>query len=224
MKHIEAVSKVTNILKTNNKDSRLSRRFILKVLRDSVIVLLVQKLLDRSIYNESSLYSIINCLEMVKIDKIDCPLIEMRTCKTIMKSKKKLPKLLYSRLGSSIKEITSVDGEFQFTIVNEAQYRRNNARQQKLKSEIYCYIDGEGYLYIADKEIYTVNASLITLETEKLNEVSSCSNSDGCENYWNAEFICPDRLLDAVFQQTLATLGMTKQIHSDPNPNGIENA
>lgn len=213
----EMVSKVMNVYKLNNRDDRMSRRFILKLLRDTTEQLLSQKWLDRTILYESNLYTYIPCFEFKKIDTKDCPSIEFRLCKTLMKSKKPLPKLVFSRLGASIKEIVSLDNDFKFTFVDESQYRRNKKRQYKLKNEVYVYLGADNHLYIADEEIYSVDLTILTTRPEDADDLSSCKEKD-CKSKWDAEFIVSDKLQDVVFNQVLQILGLSKQIREDNNP------
>lgn len=220
----EITSEIVNILKTNNKDNRLSRRFILKVLKDASAFLISQKWGDRSILSETSLYSYIPCFEFYKIETKDCPSLEFRLCKTLMKSKKPLPKLIFSRLGSSVKDIVSLDGDFLFTYVDEEQYRRNKKRQHNLKNEVYIYLGTDNHLYIPDQEIYSVDLTVLTTEPEEVDECSACKDKDNCLNAWDSLFIVADKLLEATKDMALSRLGMTRQIQSDPNLNGSENA
>ena len=55
MTYSEAVSKITNSLKLLNKDERISRRYVLHVLKDISSNLISQKLLDRTLGREMNL-------------------------------------------------------------------------------------------------------------------------------------------------------------------------
>ncbi len=118
MTNLQIVSKVINLMKLNNRDDRVSRRFVLQLLRDTAQQLIAQKHSDRTILSEMNLYSYIPCFEFTQINSKTCDTIEFRLCNTLMKSKKPLPKLIFSRLGSSIREIVSLDGNFTFTFVD----------------------------------------------------------------------------------------------------------
>ncbi len=137
MRNLEFVSQITGILKTNNIDNKIPKRLILSVGRDTTTFLVSQKLLDRSIMNETNLYSTIECFEFEKIEAKRCPSIEFRRCDTLMRSVKPLPKLVFSRLGTSVKDVTSVDGNFTFDFANEAQYRRNKKRQNQINEQVF---------------------------------------------------------------------------------------
>lgn len=219
----EIVSKVMNVFKANNRDDRKSRRFILKLLQDTATQLLSQKWLDRTILSETNLYTTINCLEFKRIEVKECPSVEFRMCNILMKSKKPLPKLIFSRLGASIKQIVSLDNNFKFTLVDESQYRRNKKRQYKLKDEVYIYLGTDNHLYIPDQEIWSLDLDVLTPNPEDADTCSACSDKK-CSSKWDAEFIVSDKLLDVVFNQTLQVLGLSAQVREDQNPNNVTGA
>lgn len=220
MTNRDFVSQISSILKSDNKDNYIPDRLILSIGKDAALFLISQKLLDRTLSYETNLYSTIECFEFEKTDVVKCPSIEFRMCKTLMKSKKPLPKLIFSRLGSSIKNVISLDGDFTFSLVDAAQYRRNNKRKNKLKNQIFIYLGTDNHLYIPDKEIYSVTLNILTLDNE---DIEDCECND-CKNKWDYEFIVPDKLKETVKDITLQRLSLTKQIIEDPNPNNIENA
>ena len=224
MTNKDFVSQIANILKTTNKDNRMSRRFILRVGQDVAEFLISQKWGDRSILSETSLYSHIPCFEFEKIETKNCPSIEFRLCNILMKSKNPLPKLIFSRLGSSVKSIVSLDGNFTFTFVDEEQYRRNKKRQHKLKNEVYVYLGVDNHLYIPDQEILSIDLTVLTTDSTNIEDCSSCLEKDNCKSNWSYEFIAPSKLIEAIKSMTLERLGVSRNIIPDNNPNGIEGA
>ena len=222
MTNIEFVSQITGLLKSNNKDNRLPKRLILKTGQDATTFLVAQKLMDRTISSETNLYTTIPCFEFEQIDSKRCPSIEFRMCKTLMRSINPLPKLVFSRLGASIKEIVALDGDFVFTFVDEAQYRRNKKRQHQLKNNVFVYLGTDNHLYIPDREIFSVDVTTLTLDSVTAEKASSCIESDCGKSNWHYPFICPDKLLESVKDMTLQRLSMTRTLQSDENPNGIE--
>ena len=216
--YLEMVSKVMNTLKLNNRDEHISRRFVLSLLKSTATQIISQKWLDRTIVNETNLYTQINCFDFERIDVKSCSNLEFRLCNILMKSVKPLPKLVFSRLGSSVKEVYSLDGSYKFVMLDKGQYTINKKRRYKIENEIYIYLDSDNHLYIPDREIYTVDLSVLTLDTEN---TPSC-DKDLCKSNWEYEFKCPDKLIDVVFNQTLQILGLNKQIREDQNPNGIQ--
>lgn len=223
MTNLEFVSQISGILKSDNKDNKIPKRLILKVGQDVATFLVAQKLLDRTISNETNLYTTIPCFEFEQINVKDCPSIEFRLCDILMKSKKPLPKLVFSRLGASIKDVVSIDGDFTFSFVDEAQYRRNKKRPQQLKNQIFIYLGTDNHLYIPDREIHSLDLTILTLNTTNIEDCSSCLEIDACKNSWSSPFIAPDKLLEVIKETTLQRLSMTRQITQDNNPNSIEN-
>jgi hypothetical protein len=217
----EITSKVASLLKSNNRDEVIPRRFILKLLQDTATTLVSQKWLDRTIMSETNLYTQIPCFEFERVVAKKCSNVEFRRCDILMKSKCPLPKLIFSRLGASIKEIVSLDGNYRFVFLDKGQYQRNKNRQYSLKDEVYIYLDADNHLYIPDNEIMTVDLTILTLKTEDI-KGCGCQEDEQCKSNWDYEFKCPDKLADTVFQQVIQMLGVSKQIREDSNPNGVQ--
>jgi len=219
----EIVSRIRNSFKFTTKDSRVPARFILQTLRSIVSNYISQRILDRTIQYDYNIYTSIECFEFEKLDSINCPIISLQRCDILMKSKKPLPKLIYSRLGSSLKSAVSIDGSTELTILDEQQYRRNKNRKYQIKGTAYLFQDGEGFLYIPDQEVLAVNIDFITLETDLVDELSACKKTDDCKSGWDYAFICPDKLLEPVIKETLQIIGATYgAVIADSNPNGID--
>ena len=222
MTNIEFVSQISGILKSNNKDNKIPKRLILKVGQDAATFLISQKLMDRTISSETNLYTTIPCFEFEQINSKNCPSIEFRLCKTLMKSKEPLPKLVFSRLGASVRDIVALDGDFTFTFVDETQYRRNKKRQQQLKNQVFVYLGTDNHLYIPDREILSLDLTVLTPDTIEAERVSQCNEKDCKKSNWQYEFIVPDKLISTVFSETIKLLAISKNIQSDQNPNGVE--
>lgn len=221
MNNGEVVSRIIGVLKANSKDSRISRRLVLKTAENKAKFLISQKLGEMSLYREMNLYKEISCIELEAIPVISCPILEFRSCRNIMRSKKKLPELIYSRLGSSLKEVTSVDNLYTFEPITPSQYRLNKQRSFAIKKD-YFYIQ-EDYLYLPDSEVESVNLLILTQDLYELEQCSECSKNK-CKSVWDFEFVCPDKLLEVVIQETIKELSLTKQIQEDVNPNLNPNA
>lgn len=222
MTNSEVVSRVRNGLNSISKDDRISRRYILHVAKQKATFLISQKLADRSLYREDNLYKTLDCFEMEAIDVVRCEIIEFRRCKSIMKSKCKLPKLIYSRYGNSLKEVITIDGEKELKPITPSQYRRDKNRVEK-SDYIYYYIK-DGYLYLLDTEIEVVSLYLISMELDSLEKGCGCSDSeDECKSLWDYEFNIPDKLEEAIVGETIKEIAMAKQLPRDENPNSNNN-
>lgn len=222
VKNSEAVSLVINSLRLTNRDERISKRFILHTLRSVAKLLISQKMLDRTLQRETNIFSRIECFEFQKENLKKCNILEFRRCDILMKSVKKLPEPIFSRLGASIQDVVALDGNFNFTFVTIQQYQRNKKRKHSLNGEVYIYLGEDGHLYIPDYEIKSLDLALLTMETDKLEECSSCTSSN-CKSGYDYNFICPDKLLNVVYTQVIQLLGGTfRAITPDENPNNVE--
>ena len=221
LKHIkvtnsEFTSRVINGLNSLSKDDRISRRYILHVGKQKSTFYISQKLNDRSLFREDNIYTTLDCFELEKIEAVKCDIIEFRKCKSVMKSKNKLPKLIYSRYGNTLKEVTTIDEEKEFKSTTPSQYRRDKNRVSG--TDYINYYVKDGYLYLLDTEIQLVNLYLLTVELDELDNASSCS-TPGCKTLWDYEFIVPDKLEELIISETVKEVSMKKQVALDENPN-----
>jgi len=216
----DLVSRIQTLLKGTSKDGRISRRLILKTAESKAKFLIAQKLNDRSLYREQNLYQTISCIELIEQDIIKCPIVEFKSCRNLKRSKLKLPELIHSKHGNSLKEVISVDGQYSFEPITPTQYRLNKKRTIKTKTD-YFYVQ-DGYLYLPDSDVEMVDLVILTTDLYELEQCSSCSENK-CKSAWEFEFICPDKLLEVVIQETIKELSLNKQIREDVNPNLNEN-
>lgn len=214
------VSRIQTLLKGTSKDGRISRRLILKTAESKAKFLIAQKLNDRSLYREQNLYQTISCIELIEQDLIKCLIVEFKSCRSLKRSKLKLPELIHSKYGNSLKEVISVDGQYSFEPITPSQYRLNKKRTIKTKTD-YFYVQ-DGYLYLPDSDVEMVDLVILTTDLYELEQCSSCSENK-CKSAWEFEFICPDKLLEVVIQETIKELSLNKQIREDVNPNLNEN-
>jgi hypothetical protein len=203
-------------LKMDSKDRFVSRRLILKIARDKMVFLLTQKLRDMSLYREENVYTDIPCIEMKEINKVSCPIVEFKTCSKLMRSKKKLPELMFSRFGDSIRMVSNIDNSIKIDRTNPLDYIRNKKRKGYREKPYYYTRDG--YLYIVDSSVEVVNVQLITID-KKGAALASCEKCDECISVLDYEFIGSDKLKEVVYQETIKELmGVYLQIPADGNP------
>jgi hypothetical protein len=220
MTNAELVSLIFNSSKNLNKDEHTSRRYVLSVARAYAKTLISQKLLDRTILKELNLYTTLKCVEFIEDDVVRCPLIDFRRCEVLMKSKKPIPEPIFSRLGTSIVNVESIDGLVDLKEIDSKTYKRNKLRRFKLKDKIYIYLGPDNHLYIPDHKVYSINLDVITLKNDE-NECSECDKDD-CKSGWSYSFICPDKLITTVIELAQQHIFGVKQVYEDENPNGVK--
>jgi len=220
MNNKKLVSRISNSLNSINKDARIPKRYILEVATNKAIFLMSQKFRDMSLFRETNLFTTVDCVELEKIDKYKCDIVEFKSCNTVMKSRKKLPELIYSRHGSSLKEVTNIDFSLDFRPTTPFRFRRDK-RREGYGIDRFFYVK-DGYLYLPDSDVKTVSIYLYTPNTYEATKVSDCK-SNQCLNPWDFEFACSSKLLEVVIQETIKEIAFRLQIAPDENPNMDEN-
>ena len=218
----QLVSRVINSLNFLNKDEHVSRRWILSILKEKTKFAIQQQLELKSLFRDDSLNTWIDCVELKRDNIIKCPIIEFRSCRKLMKSVEKLPEPIYSRFGDSVREVVSLDGEFEFEKITPRQYRLNKQRETFGIEKAYFYVQ-DGYLYLPDSEVEMVNVLMITTEMDDVDNVSSCTECDDCKNSWDTEFVGTDKLQELVVQDTIREVSTRRGIQVDENPNRDSN-
>lgn len=221
IKYKEIVSRIQNNLNTLNKDMFIPRRFILSVFKSKLEFLMAQKFYDKSLFRETNLYKWINCVEMEEIDSVSCGKIELQTCNTLMQSVKKLPKLIWTRYGSTVLMITNIDGSKEYKVISHSYYQtiKKNKNFEKFKGT-YAIIYPDNKIVIPDVYVKRINVLLFTLD-ENADEMSECGDENSkCMSYWDKEIEISDKVAEVAIQETLKEVSMRVQIQPDENPQG----
>lgn len=219
MTNAELISRITNGFKLLNKDGKLSKRYILNVAEKNAEFLISHKLRDKSLFRETNVYSSISCFELESKDVYSCGVIEFQSCNKVMRSKKKLPNLIFSRYGGSVRQVTPIDfmSDEEFIPSTLAQYKRNR-RRLNLQEDSKSFYLKDGYIYIPEEDIRAIALEVIVVNTFKLTELDS-ENQKDCRSAWDYEFKIPTKLLDPLIKMTREELQMPVQIPEDENPN-----
>jgi len=226
----EIVSQIQNTLRTLNKDQYIPRRYILSVFKSKAEFLMAQKFYDKSLFRETNLYKWLECVDMVEMDKTLCNKMEIPTCEIAVKSRKKLPKVLWTRYGSTVLLVTNIDHSKEYQVVSLAYYnilkRKSNFKKFKGK---YAIIYPDNTLVIPDSTVKKVNVLLYSLD-EKFADSSDCEKSSNssskvsgektsCASYWDNVIDLSDKVGDLAIQETLKTISLRMQMRVDENPN-----
>lgn len=218
----QVISRITNAINALQKDSRKPKRYILSVFKEKGQYLLSQKIRDRTIYRETNLFKWLNCVELKQIDTIKCPIIEFRTCKSLVRSKKKLPNILGSKYGYAVLVVQTIDGEkiYQPTTLREYNNNKKRANYELFSGQFYYISDN--YLYIPDTEIEVVDVLLLTFD-EDYERSSSCSEFSECYDVYAQKVPLPKKIAEVAIQETVreivGTIGIVSDTNSDLDSN-----
>lgn len=221
MTNEEIVSLIMNRFRALTQDKRLSRRYVLAEAVNTVKTYIEQRVGDRPM-DLHSLFEVIECLEMEKIDSVKCPVVEFKRCGILMRSKERLPKLLYTKYGPLVSEVTNITGDLEFKPSSLRSYKVNKRKTPLRNSSKNFYYVKDGYLYIPDIEIYSVNLLAVSLDSYGKMSASSCG--DKCQSLWEMEFKIPEKLGLSIVDKVTEAISINRQIPIDPNPNLNEEA
>ena len=215
MNNGEIVSRISNQLRMITKDDYISNRFVLSTAQSIARKFITQKIQRRSIDRDMSLYKEIKCIEFETVDTFSCKYVEFQSCEKLSKSKVKIKDLVFTRYGSSIKELYSIDRQVSFSESTLYQLRTNSDRLGGATNNENKFYILDDYIYVPD-EIEALSGLVLSLDQYELDE--SCGCNDNCESAWDKEFICPDSMLEDVIGYAVQNIAMTKQIPEDEKP------
>jgi hypothetical protein len=213
----EIVGRVINGANALQKDVHLSRRYIIAIAKQKAQAYIAQRWADGTLLGDMDLFTRLTCLELERIDRIECKGEQLPMCEVLMRSKEKLPKMVYSRSGAAILSVTSIDDRtlFQPTTLSAMILRRKRAFGY-LRRELY-YVSDE-YLYIPDTEVEAVNVVLLAMDKSEAEGLKGCGRDADCEckSYWDYEFVCPEKLLEYVIGETVNEIaGLRLKVTTD---------
>lgn len=222
----EVVSRVVTGLKALTKDSSVRWRYILRIARTKAKFLMSQKLDELSLNKEEGIKTTIDCFPMQRIRTKDCGIIEFSICSSIMRSCKKLPDTIYGKSGTGVVRVVSIDPDNprEYKYVTAKEYARLHQRKYRNKEARYFTVKDE-YLICPDSTAELLDIEIIAIDKAQAEKLSSCTDKGAqCRSVWEDEFICPDRFLDLVIQDTISEVAnFYRTSVSDENPNMDEN-
>lgn len=220
----EFISDIKNSVRAQTKDDRISSRYIHNLAKDYTNYILSQRPLS-DVLRDSSIFTEIPCVEMVRVMADVCDIAEFRKCNKVMKSHCKLPDLYNSTIGPLITSVTNITGEVEYKALRSpADYVK--AQKRKFQTATKYFYISNGYLYIlgSTPERVSVNG-LFSDELESL-KFSACNEDIGeCESVYEYKMIIPNKYISTVKDQVVQhILRSRKQLPADELANLDNNA
>lgn len=146
MTNKELVSQIRNQFKAVNADSRLSNKFLFSIINKHARWLIKRESDKLNLINFDTLFQTLKCVDVEEAPVIDDCCGVKSKC-TVMRTKNKLPLLFEDLAGVIIKNIFTIDGSQDFTLIKINDYMRKledpNSKYDKTKYVFY----NNGYLY-----------------------------------------------------------------------------
>lgn len=208
----EVISEFRVILKKSNKDAEalLSDRFILSKLKNIALLFVKQRTDRTALWNNPSLYQIINCIPMVQVPIGEC--CNYQSDCSIMRSKWRLPKIAQgSDSKLLIQGLWSIDTISRRFMEGDPN-RYANSLLLDNPSPIVMYWILDKYLYLGNNSIEKIKLSA-SFEEDIPNEfisypsycytdnqiIGCCTASSQTTDIQNLTLCCPPNPYDLAF-------------------------
>ena len=205
------ISSVRNTLDSITTDNFISGEYIASIGLSYARLLTKRESDSKKIFRNTSLFTFVDCIELEEASSKDCG-VDL-PCKSIMKSKAKLPEIYSSNYGSLI-NLFNVDRSKEYSELSPLSYKSISGQRFKSKTKGYFWIQN-GYIYIPDSEVEVVSAMYLSPESNfdsGSTDTSSCSILD-------RQFPILDYLEILVIESTIKHLTTSKSIQRDENTN-----
>ena len=203
----ESISRIRNVFKLVNEDAFLTDRFIYSLLIKYSKALIRRQDVENKLMQYDSLFETLPYVELIEVDRIEADCARIKTGCKIMRTKKKLPKLMSGSNGPIFRTIAPIDGSDVFqqclTAVYVAMTQSTNFKYNKC----HYFWFKNGYLYFPD--IIWDAVSIEAMFEEPVDAFCN-ENDEDCTLAQDRNLTVPDYLLteiEQLTQQELMTLG-----------------
>jgi hypothetical protein len=212
----ESISRIRNVFKLVNEDAFLTDRFIYSLLLKYAKALIRRQDNENKLMQYDSLFETLPYIELIEVDKIEADCAGIKTGCKIMRTKKKLPKLMTGKDGPILRTVSSIDGSDIFFQTLPATYLAMTKSTNFKYNKTHYYWYKNGYLYFPD--VIWEAVSVEGMYEEPVDDFCNENNSE-CTMAQDRNFAIPDYLfaeMEQMTQQELMTLG---KIPSDTGDN-----
>lgn len=189
------LSELATDIKSINADDKTSFRYLHSKFNSKIEYFLRLEARSREILKDKSVWKTIDCQELIDVNANTCGFIDY--CKTLKRTKDKIPEAYNTNYGQLVKVLT-LDGRSEFTMIKSNEYSDYTNREFKSNKAVFWLEDK--YVYVPDTEIQFIKIMLLpknSSEVEKLN----CP--DECNLVLESEVSYPDYLITLAKQEVL---------------------
>lgn len=202
------ISRVRSLEKLLSADSTITDRVVMRELKSTAIKFIKQQIDKRRLWQSSTIFTNIPCLEMIKVPTSDC--CDYVSNQFIARSKHQLPKISEGAYGLLIHGVFSVDDSIRLKEITISRYI-NLLKLGLPNKQIYYWIYNN-YLYLSSPYVQVVNiwayfeddvpAYLLYPECDCPDE----NIPNPCSNPLDLEFKCPGYLEEDIIKETVKML------------------
>ena len=198
----QAISRVKNIFKQVNSDSRITNKFIYTILQNNANWLIYREFEKLKLPKLRNLIQPLNCLEIIEASKIDSCCGVSSKC-VVYRTKNKIPKLYESSKGPIIISITSIDDSKDIKIITPYEVIRKLQDPFQSKSINKYAFYNDGYLYFPKgsyKKVKVLGLFREDVSEENCEDCKDQSDNTKCKLFLDKNFIFPEYLESQLFE------------------------
>lgn len=183
----QVIARVRNDNKFLSKDNKLSDRYVFSTAKNVAKRLIKQNNNLAKIFKSDEMFQYLPCVEFIKVDLSEC--CNVVTGCSIARTKNKIPAIETGFSGYLVQRVTTLDGrDLNPTTARDYQ----NIKNLKYSNNALYYWIQNGYLYISNPEIEMAGISAFFSEY--------IEDEGDCPSPYDRKFLCPEWLLDEMFQ------------------------
>ena len=209
----DATSRVRNVLKAVKEDPFMTDRFLYSLIMKYAKLLIYRQDQKGKIKEYTNLFSVIPCMELIEVDKVDACCIGIRTGCTFRRTKDKLPQLVDGAKGPIFRAVTTLD-QSQRLEETYATIYTNYTKTSSFKyitSKYFWYIDG--YIYIPNVDWEGIRIEAIFDGDTSAFDCTATTND--CIPEQDRLMAVPENLFAEIEQMVLKEILTSGQIPSD---------
>jgi len=209
----DVTSRVRNVLKAVKEDPFMTDRFLYSLIMKYAKMLIYRQSEKGKIKQFTSLFSVIPCMDLIEVDKIEACCLGIKTGCTFMRTKDKLPEMIDGGKGPIIRVVSSIDGSQRLEETYPSTYVTvtKTSNFKYLKTNYFWYIDGYIYVPVVSWEGIRIEAMF----DEDLSAFDCSKDADDCTTEQERELSVPENLFAEIEQMVLKEILTTGQIPSD---------
>jgi hypothetical protein len=202
----DLIARVKNANKFVNSDDLISDRFIYNMLKSKASVLIKREINLKKLLFSDNLYQAYECICLIPAPGAECDL----GC-PIRRTKKKLPQIeegLYSYFIQGVFNTSNSEELFPTTIRDFINHTR-----LRIKTNRKYYTIRNGYLYVLDPDVESVN--MYAYFTESIEDLDGTE----CMSMYDKQFKFPGYLTDTLIEMCTQSLMNYQRIPQDLEDN-----
>jgi len=187
----EMIARVRSSFKLINADDVITNRVVANELRIAATKLIKQQTDKRRLFSSDSIFTPIDCLPLVTVPLAEC--CSYKSNCNISRSVKKLPKIGENIYGPLVQGVYNIVGSSEITYADPERYVNLLKMYPNKPLGTFWWLKN-GYLYVTDPLLETVNFLPFFEEFVDPNEFSCYGSSECPINPMDMEFKCPGYL------------------------------